>query len=152
MVRQLPPWFENVGKRVVRSPKVYIRDSGLLHALLGLKNQRELESHPKVGASWEGFALEQVIKFVPGDHYFWSTHGGGEVDLVVMRHAKKWGFEFKRSDAPRLSASMKQSCDDLRLDHLWVVYPGSKAYALSPHVTVIPLKDVSSLQASTMIE
>jgi len=143
MVRQLPPWFENLGKRQVKAPKVYLRDSGLLHALLGVGNQRELELHPKVGASWEGYALEEVLKTLrPDEAYFWATHQGAELDLLLFKGGRRLGVEFKRADAPRLTASMRIALSDLRLDELRVVYPGEKRYPLTRGVEVVPLKEV----------
>jgi predicted AAA+ superfamily ATPase len=146
MVRVLPPWFENVGKRQVKSPKVYLRDSGLLHALLQIGTLADLESHPKLGASWEGFALEQVAGLLEArDLYFWATHGGAELDLMVTRRGRRYGFEFKYADAPRRTRSMQMAREDLRLEHLWVVYPGAKPYDLDDAVSVIPLGTVPGL-------
>ena len=143
MVRQLPPWFENIGKRQVKAPKVYVRDSGLLHALLGIKNQRDLEYHPKVGASWEGYAVEEVLKaFRPDDAYFWATHNGAELDLLMFKGGRRIGVECKRSDAPTLTASMRIALSDLKLDELYVVYPGEMRYALAKNVEVVPLSQM----------
>ena len=140
MLRQLPPWHENLGKRQVKAPKVYVRDSGLLHALLGMANQRELESHPKVGASWEGYAVEEVIKsFQPDEAYFWATHGGAELDLLMFKNGKRIGVECKRADAPTLTPSMRIAMADLKLDHLHVLYPGDRSYSLAKNVDVAPL-------------
>src|SRR5271163_4092246 len=140
MVRQLPPWFENLGKRQVRAPKVYVRDSGLLHALLGIANQRDLEFHPKVGASWEGYAVEEVLKsFRPDEAYYWATYNGAELDLLLFKNGRRIGVECKRADAPALTPSMKIALADLKLDHLYVLYPGDKGYALSKKVEVVPL-------------
>src|ERR1700691_6201274 len=108
MIRQLPPWFENLGKRQVKSPKVYVRDTGLLHALLGIAGQRDLENHPKVGASWEGYAVEEVIKAVrPDEAYYWATYGGAEIDLLLFKAGRRIGVECKRADAPRFTPSMR---------------------------------------------
>ena len=143
MVRQLPPWFENLGKRQVKSPKVYVRDSGLLHALLGLGNRRDLEHHPKVGASWEGYAVEEVLKALrPDDAYYWATHNGAEIDLVLFKNGRRIGVECKRADAPTLTPSMRIALADLKLDQLIVVYPGEKRYALSGQVEVVPLAEL----------
>ena len=140
MLRQLPPWFENLSKRQVKAPKVYVRDSGLLHALLGIADRRNLELHPKVGASWEGFAVEEVLKTLcPGEAYYWATHQGAEIDLVLFKHGHRIGVECKRMDAPILSPSMRIALSDLRLDRLLVVYPGSRRYSLADRVEVIPL-------------
>ena len=140
MVRQLPPWFENLGKRQVKAPKVYVRDSGLLHALLGVSNARDLEHHPKVGASWEGYAVEEVLKAVrPDEAYFWATHQGAELDLLLFKRGRRIGVECKRADAPAMTRSMHIAMEDLKLDELRVVYPGERRYTLSSGVDVIPL-------------
>lgn len=140
MVRQLPPWFENLGKRQVRAPKVYIRDSGLLHALLGIGNRRDLELHPKVGASWEGYAVEEVLKALrPDQAYYWATYQGAEIDLVLFKRGRRIGVECKRVDAPTLTASMRIALADLKLDELLVVYPGATRYALAKNVEAVPL-------------
>ena len=142
MVRQLSPWFENLGKRQVKAPKVYVRDTGLLHALLGITNRRDLESHPKVGASWEGYAVEEVIKsFRPDEAYFWATHNGAELDLLLFKKGHRIGIECKRADAPTLMPSMRIALSDLKLDHLYVLYPGERTYSLGRKVDVVPLAD-----------
>ena len=143
MLRQLPPWFENLGKRQVKAPKVYVRDSGLLHALLGLGNRRDLEHHPKVGASWEGYAVEEVLKALrPDDTYYWATHNGAELDLLLFKNGRRIGVECKRADAPTLTPSMRFALADLKLDELHVVYPGAKRYALNKQVEVVPLAEL----------
>jgi uncharacterized protein len=143
MVRQLPPWFENLSKRQVKAPKVYVRDSGLLHALLGIANQRDLEHHPKVGASWEGYAVEEVLKALrPDDAYFWATHQGAELDLLLFKRGRRIGIECKRADAPVLTPSMRIALSDLKLDELRVVYPGKKRYMLAKKVEVVPLAEL----------
>jgi predicted AAA+ superfamily ATPase len=140
LVRQLHPWHENLGKRQVKSPKVYLRDSGLLHALLGIQGPRDLLSHPKVGASWEGYAMEEVLKVVqPEAAYFWATHTGAELDLLLLKRGRRWGVEFKFSDAPRLTPSMRAALKDLGLDGLTVIYPGDRGYSLGDRVAVVPL-------------
>ena len=140
LVRQLPPWHENIGKRQVKAPKVYVRDSGLLHQLLGIADLAALLSHPKCGASWEGFVLEEVLRQTrPDEAYFWATHGGAELDLLLFKHGRRVGVEIKRADAPRLTPSMRHALEDLRLDGLTVVYPGSKPYSLAENVRVMPL-------------
>ena len=141
MIRQLPPWFENVGKRLVKSPKVYFRDTGLLHTLLGLRNLDQVSAHPRLGFSWEGFALEEVLRRLKVDQgaYFYKTHGGAELDLLVMQGGKKYGFEFKFQDAPRPTKAMYVVLEDLRLDRLFVVYPGSQNYALDERIAAMPL-------------
>jgi predicted AAA+ superfamily ATPase len=140
MVRQLPPWFENLGKRQVRAPKVYVRDSGLLHALLGIGSSRDLELHPKVGASWEGYAIEEILKALrPDDAYYWATHQGAELDLLMFKRGRRIGVECKRMDAPVLTPSMRIALADLKLDQLLVVYPGAVRYPLARKVEVVPL-------------
>ena len=142
MLRQLPPWFENLAKRQVKSPKVYVRDSGLLHALLGISTHRDLEHHPKVGASWEGYVVEEVLKASnPEQAYFWATHNGAELDLLLFKQGRRLGVECKRADAPTLTPSMRIALEDLRLDRLIVVYPGVQRYSLASHVDVMPLRD-----------
>jgi predicted AAA+ superfamily ATPase len=140
VIRVLPPWFENLKKRQVKSPKVYIRDSGLLHALLDIRDMGALRSHPRYGASWEGFALEQVLMLY-GDSraYFWSTRQGAELDLLLFHGGKRLGFEFKCRDAPSMTKSMHIALKDLRLDHLFVVYPGKERYPLHERVEALPL-------------
>ena len=143
MVRVLPPWFENLKKRQVKAPKIYVRDSGIFHALLQLVTPRDLLGHPKLGASWEGFALEHVLNLInTRDAYYWATHGGAELDLLIFASGKRFGFEFKYADAPGLTRSMHVALQDLRLDHLWIVYPGSERYSLHERVTTIPLEAV----------
>lgn len=146
MVRQLPPWFENLKKRQVKAPKIYIRDSGVCHALLGLERMEALESHPKLGASWEGFALEQILA-VTGDSnaYFWATHSGAELDLLVVHRGRRVGFEFKYSENPSTTKSMQIALADLGLDHLYVVYPGQHRIPLTESITASPLPDLLHL-------
>lgn len=140
MVRLLPPWFENLKKRQLKSPKLYIRDSGLLHALLGLDDRDTLLGSPKLGASWEGFALEQCLAALQTrDAYFWGTHAGAELDLLVLVKGQRYGFEFKYSEAPGLTKSMRVALSDLRLDHLWVIHPGRDRYLLDPRIAAVPL-------------
>jgi predicted AAA+ superfamily ATPase len=143
VVRQLQPWFENLKKRQVKSPKVYVRDSGLLHALLLLASERDLQSHPKVGASWEGFVIEQLLTQLDARNaYFWATHAGAELDLFVSTEGRRVGFEVKHADAPRTTKSMHVAIADLQLDHLFVVYPGDVRYQLLPKATAMPIADV----------
>ncbi len=147
MVRVLPPWFENLGKRLVKSPKVYLRDSGVLHFLLGVQAMRDLSAHPRYGASWEGFAVEQTLLAHGGrDAYFYATHRGAELDLLLLRRGRRWGFEFKCTDAPRTTKSMHVVIDDLGLEHLWVVYPGDREYPLTDSVTALPLGRIRTLE------
>jgi predicted AAA+ superfamily ATPase len=140
MVRQLQPWHANIGKRQVRSPKVYVRDSGLLHQLFGLETEKALLSHPKVGASWEGFVIEQVLATEPHDEaFFWATHQGAEVDLILRRGDQLFGVECKRADAPRMTPSIRIAMTDLGLSAVAVVYPGAKRYPLGENVDAVPL-------------
>ena len=145
VVRQLAPWTENIGKRVVKSPKVYVADSGLLHTLLGIEKPAELTSHPKVGASFEGFALEQVIRRLelrPREAYFWATHAGAELDLLVVRGRHRLGFEFKRTDAPKLTRSMVVSIDTLGLERIDVVHAGSHGFRMHDKVRAVPIGEL----------
>lgn len=142
MARQLPPWFENLGKRQVKAPKIYLRDTGLLHALLGVANQRDLEFHPKVGASWEGYAVEEVLKAIrPDEAYFWATHGGAELDLLLFKNGRRIGIECKRADAPTLTTSMQTAMADLKLNELHVLYPGDRRYPLASKIDAVPLAE-----------
>ena len=140
MVRQLQPWHQNLGKRQVKAPKLYFRDTGLLHALMGVGHLDALLSHPRSGASWEGFALEQVLRVAaPDEAYFWATHNGAELDLLLLKNGRRVGVEFKRADAPGVTPSMKIALHDLRLDRLYVVYPGALRYALADCMEAVPL-------------
>jgi predicted AAA+ superfamily ATPase len=146
MVRQLQPWFENIGKRQIKSPKIYLRDSGLLHHLLGLTDLHSLLGHPKVGASWEGYVLEQVHQIIqPGEIYFWATHGGAELDFFFMQDGRRFGIEVKYSEAPKVTKSMRIALDDLGLDQLWVIYPGEHSYPVDDRITVYPLHQVPEI-------
>lgn len=145
MVRQLHPWHENIRKRQVKAPKTYLRDSGLLHALLDLPALDTLLGHPRVGASWEGFALEQFLLAVrPSQAFFWATHSGAEIDLFFLYAGKRYGAEFKFNEAPKITKSMRTALEDLSLDHLWVIYPGEYVYSVHEKITVCPLRDVTS--------
>jgi len=146
MIRQLQPWYENLSKRQVKAPKIYLRDSGLLHALLNLPDFQTLHGYSRVGASWEGFAIEQVLQSVkPPPAFFWATHSGAEVDLFFLSHGRRYGIECKFSEAPKIRKSMNQALESLSLAHLWVVYPGEHSYLLSKRISVWPLKDIFSL-------
>ena len=146
MVRILPPWFENISKRQVKAPKIYIRDSGILHSLIQLRTLTDLRGHPKFAASWEGFALEQVLGMLGSrDAYFWATHAGAELDLLVIMHGKRHGFDFKYADAPGRTRSMLVAIQDLQLDRLWVVYPGDQEYTLDDKIAVIPANSLPDL-------
>ena len=144
MVRQLQPWHVNLGKRQIKSPKVYLRDSGILHQLLGIRTYDDLLLHPKLGASWEGYAVEEVIAAVaPDEAFFWGTHGGAELDLLLFKDGRRLGVECKRVDAPRLTPSMRIALDDLSLDHLVIIYPGVGPISLADRVTVLPLSQLA---------
>ena len=143
MLRELTPWFENIGKRQVKAPKVYLRDSGIFHSLLGINDKAALRSHPKLGASWEGLALEEVLRhheIASKEAFFWATHGGEELDLLFFEQGKRLGFEFKYSDAPRLTRSMVQAAELLELDQLTVISPGSHDFPLATGVRAVGLE------------
>ena len=144
LARQLPPWFENVGKRLVKSARVYIRDSGILHQLLGIRSRLDLHAHPKLGASWEGFAVEQVIRRFDADRdaYYYRTHAGAELDLLLVRGSRRIGFEMKYADAPQTTKSMHIAIEDLRLDRLFVVHPGERSYPLRDRIEALALGDL----------
>ena len=146
MVRQLQPWYANIGKRQVRAPKIYLRDTGLLHGLLGLPDWDSLLAHPRVGASWEGFAIEQALRVIrPAEAYFWATHGGAELDLLVFYRGRRYGFEAKFSEAPEVTRSMHVALADLALDHLWVLHPGPHTYPVHERISVCSLADLGHL-------
>jgi predicted AAA+ superfamily ATPase len=152
VIHQLPPWHENISKRQVKAPKIYIADSGLLHALLNLPNFKDLEGHPKVGASWEGFVLGQVIRRLGASSrecFFWATHAGAELDLVVIRGRKRLGFEIKRTTSPRMTPSMRIALDDLKLHELILIHAGDETFALAKNIRAIAfsriLKDIGPL-------
>jgi predicted AAA+ superfamily ATPase len=146
MVRQLQPWYENIGKRQVKAPKIYLQDSGVLHSLLSVSGYHDLLSHPRLGASWEGFAIEQILQaFRPHEAFFWSTYSGAEINLFLMHTGKRQGFEVKFNEAPKVSRSMRVALDDLALDHLWVIYPGKTRYPVDEHITVLPLSEIFEL-------
>ncbi|MFT4286690.1 ATP-binding protein [Nocardioides sp.] len=143
LVRILPPWHVNLGKRLVRSPKVFYRDSGLLHALWGVGSHDQLLRHPGIGASWEGFAMEEVLRRAgQARAHHWRTSNGAELDLLVEVAGRRLGFEMKRADAPRLTPSMRSALADLDLDHLWVLYPGRRRYRLAEGATALGLDDL----------
>lgn len=149
MVRQLRPWFENLKKRQVKSPKVYFRDSGLLHQLLGIRTQDDLLCHPKCGASWEGYVIEELLKLSqPDDAYFWATHAGAELDLLLFKDGRRLGVEVKRMDAPRLTASMRIAQEDLALDRLMVIYPGDRRFTLAENVEAVPAAELTESGAA----
>jgi uncharacterized protein len=140
VVRLLPPWFENVGKRLVKSPKIFVRDSGLLHTLLNVPDAGTLHSHPKLGASWEGFCMEQILA-ITGDRqaFFWATQSRAELDLLVVAGGKRWGFEFKYSDAPTMTRSLHSALDALHPEKVWLVHPGKDSYPIQEQVEAVPL-------------
>ena len=146
MVRQLPPWFKNLKKRQVKSPKIYVRDSGVFHALLGITDPVGLQSHPKLGASWERYCIEQILNITGDkDAYYWATHSGAELDLLVFHQGQRFGFEFKYSDQPRTTKSMRVALEDLSLDHLYIVHPGEHSYPLDEVISAITLPKVMDL-------
>jgi uncharacterized protein len=152
MIRQLQPWHENLAKRQVKAPKIFVRDSGLLHALLGQRTRRDLLAHPKLGASWEGFVIEQLLHAVePDQAYFWATHQGAELDLLMLRGSRRVGAEIKRSDAPTLTPSMRIALDDLRLNKLWIIYPGQQRYNLHERATVIPFDEAIAMKRNAFL-
>jgi len=146
MVHQLQPWHENIGKRQVKSPKIYLRDSGILHALLNIADMHNLWGHPRVGASWEGFAFSQFTQIVrPAQLFFWSTYRGAEIDLFFFHQGRRYGIEFKFSEAPKITKSMHIALNDLDLEHLWVVYPGQHMYSVDKKVSAWPLQQLPDL-------
>ena len=146
MVRQLQPWYENIAKRQVKAPKIYLRDSGILHALLNLPDLHSLTGHPRVGASWEGFALEQTLQILkPPQAFFWATHSGAAIDLLLLYRGRKYGIEFKFSEAPKVTKSMHTASEVLKLNHLWLIYPGQYAYPIDEKISALPLKDIGGL-------
>ena len=145
MVRQLQPWYANLSKRQVKSPKVYVRDSGLLHELLGITSDKGLLGHPKAGASWEGFVIEQILMSEPHDEaFFWATHQGAEIDLILRRGDRLLGIECKRADAPRLTPSIRTALADLGLERVAVIYPGVKRYPMADRVEAVPLRTLAN--------
>ncbi|MDP9191557.1 MAG: ATP-binding protein [Acidobacteriota bacterium] len=142
VIDQLPPWFENVGKRQVKSPKVYVRDSGVLHSLLSIFDESAVLGHPKLGASWEGFAMQQIISGLElrrEECFFWATHGGAELDLLVVRGRKRWGLEFKRTAQPAVTKSMTTALNDLGLQHVFVIHAGAASFPLTPKISAVAL-------------
>ena len=143
MIRRLGPWHENLSKRQVKSPKIYLRDSGLLHALLGVRDDAQLSRHPRSGASWEGYVIEEVLKSVqPDEAYFWATHQGAELDLLLFKGGRRFGVEVKRADAPQRTRSMEIVLHDLRLARLAVISPGPRHYSLGKGIDVVPMESV----------
>jgi len=149
LIRQVQPWFYNTQKRLVKRPKIYFRDSGLLHTLLSLKDRDDVLGHPQLGASWEGFALEQVVQHLglrEQDVFFWAVHTGAELDLVFQHKGKLWGIEAKYGDVPTLTKSMHAALEELSLAHLWVVYPGLKPYDLNKQASIVPIQQLGLIK------
>jgi predicted AAA+ superfamily ATPase len=143
VIRQLSPWCENISKRQVKAPKIYIADSGMLHTLLGLRTLKDLEGHPKVGASWEGFVLEQVIRHLAArvdECFFWATHGGTELDLLVVRGRRRMGFEIKRTTSPQITSSMRYALSDLHLRSLDVVHAGETTFPMDKKIRAVAFR------------
>ena len=148
MIRSLTPWFENIQKRQVKSPKIYFRDSGILNALVSIANQEQLEHYPRLGSFWEGFALEEVIRtlnLAPEECFFWATHADAELDLLVFKGGKRLGFEFKYADAPKITKSMHIALSDLKLDHLFVIYPGADRFPMDTKISAYGLESIACL-------
>jgi predicted AAA+ superfamily ATPase len=151
LVRQLSPWFANIKKRQVKSPKIYIRDTGLLHTLLRLHTENDVTHHPKCGASWEGFAVEQVLQFTHArEAYYWATHTGAELDLIVHAGSRRYAFEFKYTDAPGTTRSMQIALETLAPDHLFVVYPGKNTFPLDEQITAVGMEILSEVLGDRM--
>lgn len=147
MVRMLTPWFENLGKRQVKTPKIYFRDSGILNALIGIHSEHDLEFHPRLGSFWEGFALEEVIlqlRAEPEECFFWAKPSGAELDLLIIKNGRRLGFEFKYADYPKVTSSMHTCLIELKLDHLYVIFPGKESFLLSEKITAQGLEDLNS--------
>jgi predicted AAA+ superfamily ATPase len=143
MIRQIQPWYANIKKRQVKAPKVYIRDTGILNSLLGIKTEADVPRHPSCGASWEGFVIEEVIHAVePDDVYYWATHNGAEIDLVLFKDGRMYGVEVKRNDAPTMTPSMRVALEDLKLERIAVIYPGEKRYELHKRISVVPFQQI----------
>ena len=145
MIRQLLPWHANLKKRQVKAPKVYLRDTGLLHHLLGIRSEKELLMHPKSGASWEGYVIEETLhQLRPDEAYYWATHNGAEIDLVMIKDGRMLGVECKRLDAPKLTPSMKTALQDLHLERLLIIYPGTQRYKIADRIEAVPFEEVAA--------
>lgn len=145
VLRQLSPWHENISKRQIKSPKIYILDSGLLHALLGIKDRIDLEKHPKIGASWEGFVIEQIIRyfgFNAEECFFWATHGGAEIDLFCIRGRQRLGFEIKLTSSPSVTASMRIAIEDLKLEQVYIIHAGEKTFQLEKKIKAVAFQRI----------
>ena len=146
MVRVLQPWHANLKKRQIKAPKVYFHDSGLLHYLLGIRSDLDLQNHPKSGASWEGYAIEEIMKVIePDESYYWATHNGAELDLFMLKDGRRIGVECKRVDAPRLTPSMRTALEDLELEKIFVIYPGTLAFPIADRVTALPVSELGNI-------
>jgi len=146
MVREIRPWFYNTKKRIIKTPKIYFRDSGILHALLSIEDKKGLQTHPQLGASWEGFAIEEIIKSLEireSQAYFWGVHTGAEIDLIFEKNGHLYGVEVKYTQAPSVTPSIKAAIEELSLKHVWIIYPGSQKYPLLKNVSVTPLEGLS---------
>jgi predicted AAA+ superfamily ATPase len=153
MVRVLQPWHANLKKRQVKAPKVYVRDSGLLHYLLGIRSDLDLQNHPKSGASWEGYAIEEVLKAViPEEAYYWATHNGAELDLLLLKDGRRIGVECKRVDGPRLTPSMHTALKDLELDRIFVIYPGDLSFPIADQVTALPISTLGKTEPGSLFD
>jgi predicted AAA+ superfamily ATPase len=155
LIRQLQPWYYNTKKRLIKRPKIYFRDSGLFHSFLSIENKEQLLLHPKLGASWEGFALEQIIihlNLQEREVFFWGVHTGAELDLLFQLKGKLWGVEFKYSDTPKITPSMKSALTELNLSHLWIVYPGTESYLLDHNITAVGLYNIPDVPAFMILE
>jgi predicted AAA+ superfamily ATPase len=152
MIRILSPWHENIDKRQVKSPKIYFRDSGILHALIGIRNRGDLDIHPRLGSFWEGFALEEICRQLqtsPEECYFWKTQNGAELDLMILKNGKRLGFEIKYTDRPGITRSMRTAIEDLKLNHLFVIYPGKEAFPLDEKITAHGLDNMLEISMLT---
>ena len=147
MIRQLSPWYENIKKRQVKAPKIYIRDSGIFHTLLGVENYMALQFHPKLGPSWEGFALETIIRQYgaePGECYFWSAYGRAELDLIIFSGSRRIGWEIKHTDAPKITRSLRTAREDLKIDELYIAHPGKDRFPLDRGIHAVGLEALIS--------
>jgi predicted AAA+ superfamily ATPase len=154
MIRVLQPWFENISKRQVKSPKIYFRDSGILHTMLNIETEAQLQNHPKLGSLWEGMALEEVIRTFDdtlNEWFFWATQANAELDLLLLRGGKRIGFEFKYTDAPKITKSMRIALQDLKLDHLFVIYPGENKFPMADKITAYGLEAIVKIEFNTLI-
>lgn len=148
MIRQLSPWHYNTKKRLTKRPKIYIRDTGILHVLLSILSEKELRRHPVLGASWEGFVIEQIVRLLrlPEEHLsYWGTHAHGELDFIFQRKGKLWGVECKFKDAPRMTKTLHTAMEELDLAHIWIVYPGDERYVVHKNVTCLPLAGIGEM-------